>query len=251
MNPVADPGELATLFRLDPETHVYGLADLEEPYWSASNWYRNGDAAVGLVSLGDDWVTGYAMSRVDPKGSLRLFGEVHSQLPPDTWVTGPIGLSEYMDSRRAITLKGLHWRMILDGPDRLGPDRGVVALSGSDVEAVRDLNSSDPGQTFWHPRMLDRNPYVGIWEGDWLVASAGTHVASRTYGVAAIGGVITRPSHRGQGLATAVLSTLCRLLWGRYATIGLNVEVANSPAVALYDGLGFRRAFQYEEVELL
>lgn len=252
MNPVADADELAVLFKLDPETHLYGLADLEEPFWSASSWYRRGDAAVGLVSLGDDWVTGYAMSRVDPEGGLRLFGEVQDRLPPHTWVTGPVGMAEYLGSGiRKISPKGLHLRMILDGTDRLAPDRGVVALSRADVDAVLDLHAADPGQTFWHPTMLAANPFVGIWDGDRLVASAGTHVASETHGVAAIGAVITRPSHRGQGLAGAVLSTLCRLLWGRYATIGLNVEVANSPAVALYDGLGFRRAFQYEEVELL
>lgn len=252
MNPVADPGELATLFRLDPETHLYGLADLEEPFWSASTWYHDADAAAGLVSLGDDWVTGYAMSRVDPEGSLRLLGAVQHLLPPNTWVTGPIGLAEYIGSRiRAITPKGAHWRMILDNPDRLGSDPGVMPLGGSDVDALRDLHSSDPGQTFWHPTMLAGNAFVGIWEGDRLVASAGTHVASETYGVAAIGAVITRPSHRGRGLGSAVVSALCRLLWGRYPTIGLNVEVSNSPALALYDGLGFRRAFQYEEIELL
>jgi hypothetical protein len=171
VNPVADPGELATLFRLDPETHLYGLADLEEPFWSTSNWYRNGDAAVGLVSLGDDWVTGYAMSRVDPEGSLRLFEEVHHRLPPNTWVTGPIGLAEYFGSRiRAITPKGVHWRMILDSHDQLRPDQGVVPLGESDVDAVLDLHSSDPGQTFWHPTMLADNPFVGIWDGDRLVA---------------------------------------------------------------------------------
>lgn len=68
--------------------------------------------------------------------------------------------------------------------------------------------------------------------------------------MAAVGAVITRPSHRGRGLGSAVVSALCRLLWGRYATIGLNVEVANSQALVLYDRLGFRRAFRYEEIEL-
>src|SRR5690606_32377740 len=36
---IEDPAELATLFQRDRETHIYGLADLEEPYWSHSAWY--------------------------------------------------------------------------------------------------------------------------------------------------------------------------------------------------------------------
>ena len=50
---VAEPDELVELYSRDPHLHIYALADLEEPYWSASTWWRNGDAAVGLVGLPD------------------------------------------------------------------------------------------------------------------------------------------------------------------------------------------------------
>jgi predicted GNAT family acetyltransferase len=99
--------------------------------------------------------------------------------------------------------------------------------------------------------MLESYPFVGVWEDGRLVASAGTHVASRDYGVAAVGAVITRPSHRGRGLGARVMAAICRQLAGDYPLIGLNVEVANEPALRLYDRLGFRRAFQYEEIEVL
>ena len=37
---VSDPGELAEFYAGDAELHIYALADLEEPYWSASTWAR-------------------------------------------------------------------------------------------------------------------------------------------------------------------------------------------------------------------
>lgn len=252
MRQVGEPDELTDLLVRDRETHLYGLADLEEPFWSASRWYRSGKAAVGLVSLPDeDWVTGYAMSRLDPVGTLTLLGRVHEELPPRTWVTGALGLDNVLSAVRPTEPKGTHWRMILDTPDLLESGDGAVELDLGDVGAMTDLHQSDPGQTFWMKGMLASNPFVGVWDDTQLVASAGTHVVSDRYGVAAIGGVITRPSHRGHGLGRVVMSALCRRLCGRVETIGLNVETSNSAAVALYDSLGFRRALRYEETHVL
>jgi ribosomal protein S18 acetylase RimI-like enzyme len=248
---VGNPGELAELFEADREAHVYGLADLEEPFWSHSTWYRRGDAAVGVVSVGDRWVTGYAMSRVAPQETLTLLTDINETIPAGTWVTGSLGLYEAMSGVRSARDIGAHWRMILDGPTDSDGSSGAVQLRPGDLDALDDLHASDEGRAFFLPAMLAGNPFVGIWEGDQLVASAGTHVASKRYGVAAIGAVITRPSHRGRGLASEALAALCSRLVDEYETIGLNVETANTAALRLYDRLGFRRVFQYEEIELL
>jgi ribosomal protein S18 acetylase RimI-like enzyme len=248
---IEDPTELASLFEADRETHVYGLADLEEPYWSHSSWFRDGDAAVGLVSVGDDWVTGYAMSQVAPQPALGLLHGLLGEMPPGTWVTGPIGMHASMPRRREVRSIGAHWRMILDDLADVPGWEAAVRLDPDDLAALVDLYGSDPGKAFFLPAMLDHNPFVGVWEEDRLVAAAGTHVASELYGVAAVGAVITRPSHRGRGLGKAVVASLCHRLVPIFETVGLNVEAANTPALNVYDQLGFRRAFQYEEIEVL
>jgi GNAT superfamily N-acetyltransferase len=248
---IQDPDELAGLFADDPETHLYGLADLEEPFWAHSSWYRDGPAVVGLVSAGEDWVTGYAMSRSAPQATLDLLAEVHSELPSGSWITGPLGMAEAMAGVRSIRPIGLHWRMILDKPVETGSTSIVTRLGIEDLDAVLELHSSDPDRSFFLPMMLESYPFVGVWEDGRLMASAGTHVASRDYGVAAVGAVITRPSHRGRGLGARVMAALCEQLASDYQLIGLNVEVANDPALCPYDRLGFRRAFQYEEIEVL
>lgn len=251
MREVHDPGELAEYFQADRATHVYGLADLEEPFWSNSTWYRNRRAVVGLVSVGDDWTTVYAMSRTAPGATLRLLAEVEESVPSGSSVTGPIGLHDGFSQVRKSRDLGPHWRMILEDLKVMPGTEDAVSLTDSDLDALIDLHESDPGSAFFHPAMLGANPFVGIWDDGVLVASAGTHVVSKQYGVAALGAVITRPSHRGRGLGTISSSALCERLLGEYETVGLNVAAANGPAIGIYERLGFRRAFQYEEIELL
>lgn len=251
MRNVENPEILTALFESDRETHLYGLADIEEPFWSNSTWYRNGDAVVGLVSVGEEWIAVYAMSRVAPEATLGLLSQVHDSVPPGTLVTGPLGLHASISGIRNCRDIGPHWRMILGDLREIDGSAEAVALSEDDIEAARDLYASDEGGAFFLPAMLSGNPFVGIWEAGRLVAAAGTHVASKRYGVAAVGAVITRPSHRGRGLGTIAVADLCKWLAGEYETVGLNVETANEPALRIYDGLGFRRVFQYEEIELL
>lgn len=251
MRAIENPETLATLFESDRETHLYGLADLEEPFWSHSTWYRDGDAAVGLVSVGEEWMTVYAMSRVAPEATLDLLSRVQGSVPSGTWVTGPVGLHASMSGLRNCRDIGPHWRMILGDLRKIDGSVEPVPLGEDDEEAARALYASDEGRAFFLPAMLSGNPFVGIWEDGQLVAAAGTHVASKRYGVAAVGAVITRPSHRGRGLGTIAVADLCQRLAGEYETVGLNVETANEPALRIYDQLGFKRVFQYEEIELL
>ena len=53
---------LVDLYRRDRHNHIYALADLAEPFWSRSRWWRRGDAAVGLIGLGDDEFVVYAVN---------------------------------------------------------------------------------------------------------------------------------------------------------------------------------------------
>ncbi len=251
MKQVDNPAELATLLNQDRETHIYGLADLEEPYWSNSSWYRDDEAVVGAISDGSDWITAYAMSRSAPNKTLSLLEQLSDQFPPNTWATGPIGMTRQLRRSRDIRSVGTHLRMILEDDPAIADDPEAVSLGLEHEEAIRDLERSSPDPAFFLPSMVDQNPFVGLFEGEMLVAMAGTHVVSKRYGVAAVGGVQTRPSHRGRGLGRRVTSCICSRLIGTYETIGLNVMADNVAAISIYEGLGFRRAFEYEEIELL
>lgn len=58
---------------------------------------------------------------------------------------------------------------------------------------------------------------------------------------AQIQGVYTPPDLRGRGLATLGMAACCRLAFRRWPTLSLYVNDYNTPAVALYERLGFTR----------
>ena len=81
-----------------------------------------------------------------------------------------------------------------------------------------------------------------------LAAVAGVHVVSRDEGVAGVGNVFTRSDWRGHGLAQSTTSAVVTALkTAGIPTIGLNVEIGNTAAIAAYERLGFRTAFEYQE----
>jgi predicted GNAT family acetyltransferase len=75
-----------------------------------------------------------------------------------------------------------------------------------------------------------------------LVAAAGTHLVSATYGVAAVGNVFTHPDHRGQGYGTVTTSAVvAELLRRGIRDVILNVGQDNAGAIGIYERLGFER----------
>jgi predicted GNAT family acetyltransferase len=75
-----------------------------------------------------------------------------------------------------------------------------------------------------------------------LVSAAGTHIYSRSEGVAVIGNVFTHPDFRSHGLGSAVTSAVVHHLLDACDMIVLNVDPANRTARHIYEELGFREA---------
>lgn len=248
---VTDPDELGALFLPDKHLHIYALADLAEPYWSRSTWWRSGDAAFGLVGLPGGEQIVYSVSSADPTGTLRLAVELVDQVPP-TLVTGPTGIGAVFTSagRGLVWNRGYH-RFLLTRPEAV-PERaeGVIDLGPGDEPELQALYNTEPDAAFFLPSMLADETYVGVRRNGALVAVAGTHVLDARYDVAAIGAVYTHPDHRGQGLGALTTAGVIDRLQGRIGTIGLNCTESNVAASAVYRKLGFTELLAYEECEI-
>jgi ribosomal protein S18 acetylase RimI-like enzyme len=249
---VTDPEELAELYVPDRGLHIYALADLEEPYWSASSWWRDGDAAVGLVSLpGGEGEVVYSVSSRDPQGSLRLLGSLVDRLVPGTLVTGPIGVGASLASGHRVAWNRTYHRYLLTDRNAVGPRAPeVIDLGPGDVDELLDLYEREPGAAFFRPSMLRHDTFAGIRRDGRLVAVAGTHVFSERFGVAALGAVVTDPDFRRDGLGREVTRGVLDRLGDRVEVIGLNCADRNTAAQRLYTQLGFEPALGYEEAEL-
>ena len=247
---VDDPSELAALFERDKHLHIYALADLDEPFWSASTWWRDGDAALGLVGLPDGQTIVYAVSSADPTGTLDLAAEVVDEIPA-TLVTGVTGIGSAFEhaGRTLLWQRGYHRFHLADRTYVPEPTARVVPLSAADVDEARALYAAVPDAAFFQPSMLDDNTFVGVRSDDQLVAIAGTHVLSRRHDVAAVGAVFTHPEHRGSGLGAAVTAGVIHRIGDRVSTIGLNCTAANVTARRIYARMGFVESLAYDECE--
>ncbi len=254
VNEVTDPAELAEVYGRHPEVHPYGLADLEEPFWSRSTWYREGDAVVGVLDLGSGAPVLYAVAAdaATDQGTLDLLGSLAPDLPGHFVITGPAGLAARLAPGYAADWVIPHVKMRLPDDGRLPPPDPRVTWLGreatGEILALRETGGD--ASAFFVPSLLDTGFYGGIRVDGALVAVAGVHVISEHHGVAALGNVLTHPAHRRRGLARTLTATLARRLLDLVPIVGLNVGSDNHGARALYDGLGFVPVVAYEEAEL-
>ncbi len=248
---VGDPGELEEFFSDDRRVHVYALCDLEEPFWSASSWWREGDGVVGVIGLPDGAPTVYAVATRDPDASLRLLDHVIADLPARTLITGPTGTADVVERRRGAAWAGLHHRYVLVDRARClaAGSLDVEPLGPEHADELRAFYDSVPGAAFFLASMLVDDT-VGIRRDDRLVAAAGTHVCSRSKEVAAIGSVLTDPARRGEGLGARVTAGVVARAGEEVGTIGLNCAAENAVAQRLYERLGFESIHDYEEAEI-
>src|SRR2546430_2508883 len=104
--------------------------------------------------------------------------------------------------------------------------------------AVVDLYGH-ASRTYFTPERLRREIYFGVYQGRSLVAAAGTHVRSTRSGIAAVGNVLTRLAYRGRGMATSCTSAVTEAALEEHRDVVLNVRQENTPAIAVYERLGY------------
>nr|WP_307874979.1 GNAT family N-acetyltransferase [Frankia nepalensis] len=109
-------------------------------------------------------------------------------------------------------------------------------LGPADVPAVLDLiDRTRPGP--YLERTIELGAYLGIFDGDALVAMAGERM--RVPGLTEISAVCTDPAYQGRGLATRLMRAVAAGIRARGETPFLHAAATNTPAIRLYEHLGF------------
>ena len=113
----------------------------------------------------------------------------------------------------------------------------AVSLDGADIpEMLALVAETEPGPFL--ARTIELGDYLGIRRDGALVAMAGERL--RLDGWTEISGVCTRPTDRGQGLASALVGALIAGIQRRSQRPFLHVLDTNTNAIRLYEELGFR-----------
>jgi RimJ/RimL family protein N-acetyltransferase len=246
---LTDKGRILRFLETDPSYAAYATGDLEPSLFRQTRW-------IGAELAGQLCTIALLFKGIDPP-ALFLMGD-------------PAGLSSIlhlrMRARRVyVTCKPEHlppvrafyqaeepipmWRMTVQaGEFRPVQSAEATALSPRHTEELERLYALGGGKAF-SPTQLATGVYFGIVEYGQVVAAAGTHLISPTYGLAAIGNVYTEESQRGRGYGTATTSAVLAQLFERgIRQVFLNVAQTNTIAIGIYERLGFTKSCAFLEM---
>jgi ribosomal protein S18 acetylase RimI-like enzyme len=240
---LADKDQIRNILKTDPRWCVYALGDLTERMFGKCRWFTP-DLTLVLHDYGTSILFAHGT------GSIRealdhVSWPVHLQVREDA-------LEEVERHVRVTNVK----RMMRMAWDKTAPgnetdvDEGVKRLRQLDVAALRKLYADgEPtaeSPDFFYDSMVPHGVFFGAYEGEELVAAAGTHLFAPEEGAAAIGNVYTRRDRRGRGLGRAVTAAVLHRL-RHLETVGLNVREDNIPAIRVYESLGFVKHCEFFE----
>lgn len=92
----------------------------------------------------------------------------------------------------------------------------------------------------FHSEQIEAGFFYGLWDGDRLVAAAGTHNLSHAEKVVALGSLYVRPESRRAGVGRELtIARVEALLASGFQNIVANVSASNHPSLELHARLGF------------
>jgi ribosomal protein S18 acetylase RimI-like enzyme len=165
----------------------------------------------------DAW--GALAKLVGPAGTALIFRTIETKAPTDWEVLFRVSAVQMVASE-------------LIGES----DDAFVDLGADDVpEMLALVARTEPGPFF--ARTCELGSYLGLRDHEGLVAMAGERM--RAPGFSEISAVCTDPRARRQGLATRLVRAVAAVIEGRGDIPILHVVADNTPAIGVYDALGF------------
>ena len=251
MPPETDRAAIRARLSADRAWAVYALGDLAPGLFEHTTWHtaRSGDA---LLMLFGAFETPVLFAQGMPAGVEPLLAEITHR--PRLNLSIRPEILPLIQARYVVSHETPMWRMVLDPARFPGHPSHAVRLSVADYPALLRLHadgeSTCEAPDFFSPYMVEQGIFYGIFEGERLVATAGTHLVAPGEGVAAVGNVYTRRDRRGQGLASQVTGSVTAELLRHMppgAVIALNVRQDNAPALSVYQRLGYTHYCRFYE----
>ncbi len=230
---------LREFFSRDRLLSAYALADLDAADIERARWWSasRGDAIVAAALVVEALPFRPCFATGETEALLAIFREgLHE--PRLVVSTPPAGRVAVEAVYRFERIDRMHRMAVDSGSFQPRVTHRVTRLGPDELEDVIDLYGY-ASRSYFTPERLARELYFGIYSGTSLVSAAGTHVRSQRSGLAAVGNVLTRVGYRDRGMATSVTSTVTVAAFEQHPDVVLNVRQDNSPAIAVYQRLGY------------
>jgi ribosomal protein S18 acetylase RimI-like enzyme len=245
---LADPDTARRFLRRDLPLWAWPLCTLGAREWPyARLWVEDADEA-GAAPLAGLWV----FDHPGWGGGVQAFGDptALARMLRATLLPGRAFVRILPSARELLTARyRFDWlepivRMHVTPETLRMPTEAALAepLTQQDAGALAALYAVWPESRFQTSRLRYGYRYVGIRDGDKIVAVAEHVLAAREDGLAVVQGVLVDPAWRGRGLAGAVTAALTEQLFaGGARDVVLDVRDSNVPALAAYTRIGYRR----------
>ncbi|NUR51375.1 MAG: GNAT family N-acetyltransferase [Hamadaea sp.] len=239
MRVVADRDEVRALLTRHPGRHLLAIGDLDDAFWPHTR-FVHGWGQTLLLYTGLQTPVLLAVADPPPTSMGSLVTAFLDELPDRFYGHLSEEAAEALRPHFTLDVHGVLAYMSVEPVTVPEPRETVEEIGTADLTEIQALQqAANPDGGFFEPDMLRAGPYLGVRRDGELVAMGGTHTWSATERVAVLGNIATHPAHRRQGLAAAVTAALCARFSGAVDVVGLTVDVANTPAIRCYAGLGF------------
>lgn len=205
---------------------------LDRPIWSALTGPQASLARGSQAAWRLDPAMGWLAAAARPEDSGAIAALASAETPLVVFEDPPF------PSDQGLTVQSDEMvQMVADRLDPPGPGAAIVALGETDAPAMLALATlTRPGPFLAGTHRF--GGFVGIRDGDALVAMAGTRL--RVPGFVEVSGVCTHPDHRGQGHGARLIRAVAGAIVAGGDRPCLHSYARNTGAVALYERLGFR-----------
>ncbi len=239
--------EAYAMLSRDPVWNCFALADLEPPWREYSQFataYQEESNEYAICLILRHPIVGQVLSPFGMKEGVAAILK-YIALPERPLIQAQemhiSSLQHYYrpqaswKSMLRMTIPSTSLQLLADVPRHL-----VEQLTVSDIPALRNIYAQHD-ESMFSADLFTQGIYVGVREGERIIAAGGTHVLAPTYQVAVLGNIFTAPYARRQGHATAITATLVLMLFEQgYSTVVLNVFEDNSDAIHIYQRIGFQ-----------
>lgn len=211
------------------------MAILDDIFWKALSGaqarFAEGSGNARRYAHGFSPILGFADRENPDFAALEPYCDPGERFYVDTWSgAAPPGWSIAIEKR----MKRMVWTGDLPEED---PSLEVRALDATHAQQALDLAMlTNPGP--FGLRTIELGEYLGVFEGERLVAMAGERLQAGPY--REVSGVCTHPDFQGRGLARRLSLKIVRLQMLRKQLPFLHVISSNTNAHALYERMGFR-----------
>lgn len=230
--------EIYSFLKKDRFYAAYAIGDLEPVLFEHCEWYAS--ARDGQLTALYLCFTGLPPDRIFLMGAVEDLAHILENVttPARAYISCRAQHLEVLKRFYSLSRIEAMLRMVLE-PENLSPADGRVERLGlGDVRLLQDLYGWY-GDVAFAPYQLERGVFYGVKQDGRLVATAGTHLVSRTYRLGVVGNVFTHPQYRGMGHAAVCTTAVVEELLSLSLDVVLNVAQRNEAASTLYRGLGF------------